>query len=244
MSATASKLRFKDRSLFDILEAGGSLGSPPDIFSLLRGENRKRVLSRVRATKMRPKEMLFRQGDWQEGISIIDSGQICTFYTSAGGREITLAYWKRGNFVGGPDVFGESVHMWSGMAVVETTLLSLKGRELRTLMLEIPELALGIVEALVFKGKCFSSLIQMLGTRSVSERLAQLLLMLIDLHGQPDSTGGIAINRQFTHEDLAHMVGASRVWVTTTLDQLQRQGAIEIRKRQVVVLRPDMLVSN
>jgi len=127
------------------------------------------------------------------------------------------------------------------MAVKPSTLIAIKGDELRTLTEEIPQLAIGIIEALVYKGRCFSALIQMLGTRSVSERLAQLLLMLIESHGEPDRRGGIAIQRQFTHEDLAHMVGASRQWVTTSLDRLQHQGVVHIRKRQVVVLRPDLL---
>lgn len=175
------------------------------------------------------------------GMYIIESGLIRTYYTSPAGREITLAYWKPNNFVGGPDVFGQSEHVWSGVAVETSTVMFIKGEDLRALMADIPQLAISVVEALVFKGKCFSSLIQMLGTRSVAERLSQLLLMLIDMHGERDSSGGIAIQRQFTHEDLANMVGASRQWVTTALDRLQRDGVVLIRKRQVVVLRPDAL---
>ena len=119
--------------------------------------------------------------------------------------------------------------------------MELRGKDLRELMTRIPELGIGIAEALVFKGKCFSLLVQMLGTRSVSERLAQLLLMLVELYGEPEENGGIAIAPQFTHEDLSHMVGSSRQWVTTTLDRLQKSGIVEIRKRQVVVLKPDLL---
>ncbi len=131
--------------------------------------------------------------------------------------------------------------MWSGIAVDHTEVMELRGKDLRELMTRIPELGIGIAEALVFKGKCFSSLVQMLGTRSVSERLAQLLLRLAELYGEPDENGGVAIAPHFTHEDLSHMVGSSRQWVTTTLDRLQKSGIVEIRKRQVVVLKPDLL---
>lgn len=198
-------------------------------------------MKRAHRVKLQPGSTLFHQGEWNTGTYIVESGLIRTFYTSPTGREITLAYWPPDNLVGGPDVFGESIHMWSGMAVKTSNLIAIKGEDLRALMKEIPHLAIGVVEALVYKGKCFSSLIQMLGTRSVSERLAQLLLMLVEMHGERDDTGGIAIQRQFTHQDLAHMVGASRQWVTTTLDRLQRQGVVHIRKRQVVVLQPDIL---
>jgi len=40
---------------------------------------------------------------------------------------------------------------------------------------QMPELGIGVIEGLVFKGKCYSALAQMLGTRSVTERLSLLL---------------------------------------------------------------------
>jgi CRP-like cAMP-binding protein len=227
--------------LFDIFELRARAERQPNILGHLSESEKSRVLRRVQWLKLKPKDLLFCQGDHHEGIFLIETGLIRTFYNSPSGREITLAYWQPGNFVGGPDVFGDSIHMWSGMAVDQTEVIKLRGKDLRNLMVKIPELGIGIAEALVFKGKCFSSLVQMLGTKSVSERLAQLLLMLIDLYGEPDADGGIAIMPQFTHEDLANMVGASRQWVTTTLDRLQSQGIVRIRKRQVVVLKPDLL---
>jgi len=243
-AAAAGRTNGRDPSLADLLELGSPNLRQPNILGALSPEERQRVFEYVRRQNLSPKEMLFRQGDRHEGICIIESGLFRTFYSSPSGREITLAYWQPGNFVGGPDVFGNSIHMWSGMAVRQTELIAIKGRDLRKLMGEIPQLGIGIAEALVYKGQCFSSLVQMLGTRSVSERLAQLLLILIDAHGESDKSGGIAVTRQFTHEDLANMVGASRQWVTTTLDRLQDQGIIRIRKRQVVVMRPDLLLGH
>lgn len=227
--------------LFDIFDLRSRVERQPNILAHLSARDKHEVLRRVRRQNFLPKDIVFRQGDHHEGIFLIESGLIRTYYSSPSGREITLAYWQPGNFVGGPDVFGDSIHMWSGIAVDNTEVLKLRGKALRELMIKIPELGIGITEALVFKGKCFSSLVQMLGTRTVSERLAQLLLMLIDLYGEPDENGGIAIAPQFTHEDLSHMVGASRQWVTITLDRLQKLGIVEIRKRQVVILKPDLL---
>lgn len=227
--------------LFDIFDLQSRVERQPNILAHLNDRDKREVLSRVRRLNFLPKDIVFRQGDPHEGIFLIESGLIRTYYSSPSGREITLSYWQPGNFVGGPDVFGDSIHMWSGVAVDNTEVFGLRGKVLRELMTRIPELGIGITEALVFKGKCFSSLVQMLGTRSVSERLAQLLLMLTDLYGEPDESGGIAIASQFTHEDLSHMVGASRQWVTITLDRLQKSGIVKIRKRQVVILKPDLL---
>ncbi len=227
--------------LFDIFDLRARGERQPNILGHLRDSDKSKVMRRAQRLTLAPKETLFRQGDRHDGIFLVQSGVVRTFYNSPSGREITLAYWQPGNFVGGPDVFGESIHMWSGVAVAQTDVVKLSGKDLRELMSKIPELGIGVAEALVFKGKCFSSLVQMLGTRSVSERLCQLLLMLVEVYGQPNGNGSIAIAPQFTHEDLSHMVGASRQWVTTSLDRLQENGILKIKKKQVVVLRPDLL---
>jgi CRP/FNR family transcriptional regulator, cyclic AMP receptor protein len=121
-----------------------------------------------------------------------------------------------------------------GRAVTPTKVLHLRGRELRRLMLEIPKLAISVVEALEHKGKCYSAMIHMLGTRSASERLAQLLLLMADRDGRP-TQDGVAIARTLTHEDLAKMIGATRQWVRTTLGRLDARGMIDLRPRHIVI---------
>ena len=228
--------------VFHLLERGRGGIRQPNPLAHLSDEDLETVLNRARRCRIRPKHLLFRQGDRHRGIFLIQSGVVRTYYTSPAGREITLAYWQPGNFVGGPDVFEDCIHMWSGITVGDTEVYRLRGRDLRELMAQIPDLALGMVEALVYKGRCFSSLVQLLGTRSVSGRLSQVLLALCDNYGIPAGDGhGVVIAVNLTHEDLAHMVGASRQWVTTTLDRFQKKGIVRIRKRQLVFLRPDLL---
>src|SRR5260370_1385859 len=114
---------------------------------------------------MRP--LLFRQGSSHSGIYIIRKGRIRTFYVSPSGREITLAYWSSNHFVGGPEVFGRGTHVWSGMAMCNAEVLYLTGAQLRELILELPNFALALIEGQITKGQCFSSLIQLLGTKRI-----------------------------------------------------------------------------
>jgi CRP-like cAMP-binding protein len=156
------------------------------------------------------------------------------------GREITLAYWNPGNFVGGPEIFGSGPHMWSGVAAANSSVVQIPGRTLRALVMQIPSLAVGLIEGLTFKGKCYSGLAQMLGTRSITERLAHLLLHLVDTYGVEDQDG-VLIGAAFTHADLAHMVGATRQWITISLKRLQDQGVVTCHKSRIVVRRLDAL---
>jgi CRP/FNR family transcriptional regulator, cyclic AMP receptor protein len=205
----------------------------PNIFARLTTAQRNRVLKVGCPLHLAEGETLFAQGEAHKGIR--------TFYTSPAGREITLAYWQAGNIVGTPQVFSTNVHQWSGIAATETTALAFRGADVFELMQRIPMFAIGVVEALEFKGKCLSALVQMLGTRSVAERLAMLLHNLADLHGVKEHEG-VVIGEPFTHEVLAQMVGATRQWVTMTLDRMSDEGLIRVGKRRTVILQPEKLL--
>jgi CRP/FNR family cyclic AMP-dependent transcriptional regulator len=229
------------RQALMLSESARLLGGPPPLFQDLSAGERELVLSHGKRRVLNRGQTLFSQGRTHEGIYLIESGRIRVFYSAPSGREITLAYWYPGNFVGGPDIFGTSVHLWSGVATSNSSVVQLPGKLLRHLVMQIPALGIGLIEGLAFKGKCYSALAQMLGTRSITERLAQLLLHLVDAYGVDEADGRL-IAAAFTHADLAHMVGATRQWVTTSLHRLQDQGIVVCRKSRIIVRRPEVLL--
>jgi CRP/FNR family cyclic AMP-dependent transcriptional regulator len=223
-----------ERRALLLIESPELVGGPPVLLGALTAHEREVVLSHGQRRVLNRGQTLFTQGALHEGIYLIESGRIRVFYEAPSGREITLAYWHAGNFVGGPEIFGTSTHLWSAVATSNCSVVLLPGKTLRSLVQQVPSLAIGLIEGLTFKGKCYSALAQMLGTRSITERLAHLLLHLADTYGIRDDEG-ILIGAAFTHADLAHMVGATRQWVTISLKRLQEQGVIVCRRSQIVV---------
>lgn len=223
-----------------LTESERPLGGAPSLIDSLTPREREIVLGAGRRRVLYRGQTLFSQGTRHDGIYLIETGRIRVFYTAPSGREITLAYWHPGNFVGGPEVFGVGTHQWSGVATSNSSIVHLPGKNLRVLASEVPNLAIGLIEGLAFKGKCYSALAQILGTRSITERLAHLLLHLLELYGVEEEDG-ILIASAFTHADLAHMVGATRQWVTISLKRLQDKGILRTRRSQIVILRRDCL---
>ncbi len=185
-------------------------------------------------------ESVFRQGEPHKGIHLIESGRVRTYYIGPSGREMTLAYWTPGHFIGGPEVFGGGAHVWSAVAVDDARLSFLSAAALRHLVQGIPAFAMCIIDAMAAKGKCYSALVQMLGTRSVVERLAQLLLIMARLDGRTDDAG-LLIDRKITHEQIASIVGSTRQWVTMTLKRFENGGLIQIKRNTIVLLKPNEL---
>jgi CRP-like cAMP-binding protein len=213
---------------------------PPALFQGLSEAEKARVLGSGKRKVLYRGASLFNQGSPQDGIYLIESGRIKVFYVAPSGREITLAYWHSGNFVGGPEVFKQGLHIWSGSAAVNSTVLHLPGDILRQMVLTIPALALGIIEGLTFKGQCYSALAQMLGTRSPTERLAQLLLHLMNLYGVEERDGTL-IAASFTHADLAHMTGVTRQSVTISLKRFTELGILYAHGVNLVIRNAELL---
>lgn len=185
---------------------------------------------------------VFLQGDRHEGIWLIEEGVVRTFYAAPSGREITLAYWTPGHFVGGPEIFGGGQHIWSADVTKDSRLLYLPAAAIRGLIETQPSFALCLIEGLVAKGKCYSALAQMLGTRSVVERLTQLLVILAENHGRRDGNR-LVIERKITHDQIATIVGSTRQWVTITLDKFQKKGIISVSRQTIVIERHDLLMA-
>jgi len=215
-------------------------GGPVPILQGLSDKERELVLSHGTKKVLNRGQTLFSQGSNHDGIFLISSGRFRVFYTAPSGREITFAYWRPGNFIGGPEIFGTGVHQWTGVATCNASVVHLPGKVLRMLVLQNAALGVALIESLSFKAKCYTALAQMLGTRSVTERLAHLLLHLADVYGVRDSEG-VAITEGFTHAEIAHMVGATRQWVTISFKRLQEQGILISRKSEIVVCRFDKL---
>lgn len=221
-------------------EVLSDLDEGADFLSRLSPDELDKVRAAGSACRFEKGAGIFFQGDRHSGIWLIESGSVRTFYAGPSGREITLAFWTPGHFIGGPEIFGGGTHMWSADTQEDVTLLYITGARIRQLVDTMPSFAVCLINGLVAKGKCYSALVQMLGTRSVTERLAQLLIILGDTHGK--SVGNqLIIEKTVTHENLAAIVGSTRQWVTITLDKFQKKGLITAKRGRMVIENYDLL---
>jgi len=226
-----------------VLSAAGKLRKlKSGVFNHLTDQERSTVLRHCKPMLAKRRSTIFRQGQQQLGIYLVLSGCIRVFFVSPAGREITRAYWFAGNFIGGPNVFSKEPHMWSAKAVSDASLLFIPSDTLRKLCETIPNLAIGLIEAMEFKGRCYSAMAQMLGTCSASDRMRQVLLHLASDYGVGTSQG-IEIHKGFTQEEIARMVGSSRQWVAAHLKRLESDGIIRCSRGSLLIYDLDALKS-
>jgi CRP-like cAMP-binding protein len=68
------------------------------------------------------------------------------------------------------------------------------------------------------------------------------LVILAENHGRRDGNR-LVIERKFTHDQIATIVGSTRQWVTITLDKFQKTGIISVARQTIVVERYDLLMA-
>ncbi len=197
---------------------------------------RQAIRKHATTLRLNPGAKVFEQGQPHSGIFVIEQGSVRTFYAGPNGKEITLAYWNEGHFVGGPELFGRGVHVWSAEAATACVLSWIPGHSLRALALQNSGLAMGLIDALIVKGRCYSSLAQILGTKPARGRLAELLLALAGRGANTGPGHEMEVPRHVTHEQLAAIIGSTRQWVTATLARFERDGLLSVRPDTIVIL--------
>ncbi|MFQ3585958.1 MAG: Crp/Fnr family transcriptional regulator, partial [Cyanobacteriota bacterium] len=80
------------------------------------------------------------------------------------------------------------------------------------------------------------ALLALAGRRRVEERLRQLLSLLAVELGSPVA-GGVRIQVRLTHQDLANVIGTTRVTITRLLNRFRQQGWITLDKHRHLVLK-------
>ncbi|HEX6317508.1 MAG TPA: Crp/Fnr family transcriptional regulator [Burkholderiales bacterium] len=215
--------------------------APQSPFAALAPEEKAVLLAACKRRSIPKGATVFTQGTLHTTTFIVASGLIRTYYTSATGKEVTMAYWSDGDLIGGPNVLtADTVHVWSARAVEDASVWCIAAEELEALVQARPLIARFVIDSLTQKIFWLSALLQAFGTQSVFLRLAHLLLQLAEMDGVPTKTG-IAIRHHFTQEDLANMVGATRQWVSTTLRHFQRDKIVHCGKRYLEIQNVDLL---
>ena len=120
---------------------------------------------------------------------------------------------------------------------LERTARYVIGKEaLRRLVRERPAVALALLAAFAGKLRHFTRLVEELSFKTVTARLANILLGFAAEGG-----GGAAPPPRMSQQDLAAMASTAREMVGRALKAFERAGAIRIGRRRILVLDPDLL---
>ncbi len=182
----------------------------------------------------RKNEVIFLEGEPADGVYFVRRGHVCLKLGGASDAARTVA------IAGAHELFGEegmvpgAMRPYTAVAGERCAVVQLDGPTLRgvlrssehtlTTYLEVKERDLERIRRAATGSPGASAI----------ERIAGVVLDLVDRLGEPDGRG-MRLPHWFTHRELADLAGAHRSTVTTCLNDWIWRGVLETKGRALVV---------
>lgn len=180
---------------------------------------------------------LFYQGEPVDSVYLIKAGKLKLVQLTEGGREIIIDILGPGDVLGETVLFQNENNLYSAQAMETTHVCSFNRAQFEILIRNNPALAVKIISHLGQKLYEFVRLAGEVTGTSARDKLLRILHRLADEHGrQVDS--GVLIEVELTQQELANMVGISRVKVAQIISELKDSELIE-RDGKYYLLKAD-----
>ncbi len=205
-------------------------------FSVLPKETQRTLEERAELRRYRKRQVIHFEDQTGDFVFLLCEGRVRVYRASAHGREIVIYLHT------GPDVFGETgligdAPQYGLMAeTLDDCLVAVFRRsQIVDVLNAAPNAALEMLRLVSERRKRAESMVADLVFLDVPKRLAKVLLGLLDTVGTTASKKGDVLKVQFTHQELAGMIGSTRETTTVVLNDFKRQGTLDFSRRKIVV---------
>lgn len=182
-------------------------------------------------------EVLFWEGDPCAGLHIIERGSVKLFKTSPQGRELIIKVFQDEATFNEVAVFDGGNNPVNVAALEECLIWIVEPGVIRQALQADPEMCQAVISNLTQNLRMLVGMVEELSFFQVTNRLARLISQLPE-----DQLVGQASQR-ITQDQLAARLGTVREVVARSLRELERSGAIRVRRRSIEVLNEKTLMS-
>jgi len=171
-------------------------------------------------------DVIFLESETSDSLYLVAHGVMRIFKTSAEGKEQVIEMVRPGGLLNEIAFIDGQPNPFSAEAVGEVTVYGLHRAEWEQLVADYPLLTANIIELLVARMRRLADLVEDLSFRSVSARVAKILLEF--------ASSGIGGSR-LTQREMAAMAGTAREVVGRSLKYLEEHGAIRFEKHRILI---------
>ncbi|MCI1934960.1 MAG: Crp/Fnr family transcriptional regulator [Bifidobacteriaceae bacterium] len=214
------------------------------LFSHVSADEAALLLPSLQPHTFNKGDYIFREGDTDHQMFVIESGRVKLTRTSRDNRVQLLSIHGRGEILGEIPVFDPQGGPRTASAVVmtnNTTVASLTHEALFGWLNEHPRVAISMLQVLANRMRKNNERISSLVFTDVPGRLAKTLLDLAVRFGEPTEEG-LVVPHDLTQEELAQLVGSSRETVNKALMDFTNRKWIARKGRTIVIFQPGKLI--
>ncbi len=170
--------------------------------------------------------VIYRPGDMTDRVYLLKAGRVRLMRIGKNGQRSVISILRPGDLFG--ELFRPEGTPVEEMAVAagEAEVWSIEGRDFRAQLEARPALAVDVIRAYAERVRALRKRVLGLTFKEVPARLAETLITLGEAHGERCPHGGEIDLRGITQQDLADLVGASRSFVSTLINEMKRDGML------------------
>lgn len=210
-----------------------------DLFDSFNPLEMNKIVGMAGEIELPKHQILFAAGDKTQAIYFIEKGRVRLSREVDNGKEILLALFGAGDMIA--DAIWESgYHECTAETLEDSKFYEIGEEVFQELLRTNPEFAGRIIQIAGSRLKQAEARMEDLVFRQVPGRVARLLITLSESYGKV-TTNGIRVDFRLTHQDIADLVGSSRVTVTQVLNKFKTSGWIDIEGKRVTIHNSEAL---
>jgi len=182
-------------------------------------------------------EVLFLAGEEAAGIFVIASGSVRAYREGLDGREQVIHVERAGATIAELPAFDDQPYPSNVAAEEDSVLLFIEKRDVRTVCLTHPQVALAATRLLAGRLRKCAELVEALSLQEVDQRLAGWIAREARLRGRQKGQT-IHLDLVLTNQQIASRIGSVREVVSRALNRLQSNGLIELDGRSISIPDP------
>ncbi len=179
-------------------------------------------------------EIIYLQDDDAHTFYLLKSGQVRLFFTSINGNELTVKILGANKIFGDASYFSRTPRVTSASALTDVELLSVDLHSLLPFLTEHPSLIAELLDLMSQTIRLFSIQVYSMAFLSADKKVAHILVQLGTYFKNKETD--IYYSIDYTHQDLAELIGIARVTTTKELKKFEKRGWISLAYRNIQIL--------
>lgn len=184
-------------------------------------------------------DMIYFQDDDADTFYLLKSGRVRLFFSSQNGNELTVKILGENSLVGDASYFSQTPRVTSASAITDAELISVDLEKLIPYFIKHPGLILELLDFMSQTIRFISIQVFSMAFLSADKKLAHILVQLGTYFKKKDTDSTYSID--FTHQDIAELIGVSRVTIAKELKKFEQWGWLSMKYRNIKILNEQAL---
>ena len=178
-------------------------------------------------------DILYQEGNRISGFFCIHGGIIKVFKTGFDGKEQIIRFAKKGDIIAYRSVLSNELACTSAKVIEDCQVCFIPSEILTSFIKTNPSYALELLKLACHELGEANSFITDIAQKTVRERLAEVLLFLVNDFGLDNDS---FLNISLTREELANIVGTATESVIRLLSEFKSDKLVELNGRKIKIL--------